>query len=133
MGNHGKERTGSKQIPAGQKGDLQVAGSIPSQHVPGAKEVLPPMPTIGPNLSPEIGSSLTAFANGFQPTTPGKSPGVGHSFVRRKEENVQKSLNNALSVTNSLEGNIDDFRPTGPGRSPGVGHSYQNTSMEPNA
>lgn len=128
--NYGKEPTGSKQIPAGHKGDVQVTGPIPSYHVSGAKEFFPPMSSIGPNPSPEFGSSLTSFANGFQPTTPGKSPGVGHSYVGRKEENTQKSLSNSLSVAHSLGTNANDFRPTGPGRSPGVGHSYQTT--EPN-
>lgn len=133
QGNQGKEPVGSKQIPAGNKGDLQVTGLPPSHDISGAKEFFPPMSTIGPNPSPEFGSSLAAYANGFQPTTPGNSPGVGHSSIGRKEENEQKAPSSRPNVTHSLDANRDDFRPTGPGRSPGVGHSYQSTNTEPNA
>lgn len=52
----------------------------------------------------------------FQPTTPGNSPGVGHSFAGKKQKAEVK-------VT---AGKPDGFQPTTPGHSPGVGHSIGN-------
>ncbi|PPS12103.1 hypothetical protein GOBAR_AA08572 [Gossypium barbadense] len=48
----------------------------------------------------------------FRPTTPGHSPGAGHSTGPNSDDyNV------------GTEYDTDDFRPTTPGHSPGAGHS----------
>lgn len=129
--NHGKQSIGSKQVPRGHKGDLQVTGPIAGHDVSGTKEVFQPMSPNGQS-SPEVGSSLTVHVNGFQPTAPGNSPGVGHSSRGRKQIE-QKAPSTTPNLAYSLEGSTDDFRPTAPGRSPGVGHSIRNTKAEPNS
>lgn len=131
QGNRGKEPIGSKHIPVGHKGDRQVTRPLPSHEISGAKEFFPPMSTVGPNPNPGFGSSLTAHVNGFQPTAPGNSPGVGHSYAGGKVENKQYAPSSKSNVAHPLEANPDDFRPTGPGRSPGVGHFYGSTNAEP--
>ncbi|KAG8367070.1 hypothetical protein BUALT_Bualt16G0034400 [Buddleja alternifolia] len=55
----------------------------------------------------------------FRPTTPGNSPGIGHSFEGQKDETEQKQ------DFSNVTGSTDDFRPTGPGHSPGIGHSLE--------
>nr|XP_027074673.1 precursor of CEP9-like [Coffea arabica] len=132
QGNRGKEPIGSKHSPLGHKGDLHVTWTLASHEISEAKESFPPTSRVSPNPNPGFGSSLTAYVNGFQPTTPGNSPGVGHSYVGGKAENKQNAPNSTSSVAHALESNPDDFRPTGPGRSPGVGHFYRSTNSEPN-
>ncbi|KAL3525711.1 hypothetical protein ACH5RR_014083 [Cinchona calisaya] len=133
QGNHVKEPIVSKQIPAEHNGHLQDTRPLPSHDISEVKEFFPPTSTTGPQTSSEFDSSLPAYANGFQPTTPGNSPGVGHSYAGRKVENEQKAPSSTPNVAHFLDSDPDDFRPTAPGRSPGVGHSYQSTNREPNA
>ncbi|XP_057530219.1 precursor of CEP9 [Amaranthus tricolor] len=49
--------------------------------------------------------STLGITNDFRPTSPGSSPGAGHS------------------ETNQIAGGLDDYRPTSPGHSPGAGHA----------
>ncbi|CAA2961207.1 Hypothetical predicted protein, partial [Olea europaea subsp. europaea] len=74
-----------------------------------------PPPT---NQKHEVDSSDAMGVNDFRPTSPGKSPGIGHSFPAQKD---------------NVAGKTDDFRPTGPGHSPGIGHSFANKTTGPNA
>lgn len=71
-----------------------------------AKLVSAPRPPPPPEL---MSSSEVGGVDSFQPTTPGNSPGVGHSFT-----------------TMAAPGKTDGFQPTTPGHSPGVGHSIGN-------
>lgn len=74
----------------------QLKGVMSEHKKDGAKLVVSPPPA-------ELSSS-----DAFQPTTPGNSPGVGHSF------------------STMAAGKTDGFQPTTPGHSPGVGHSIGN-------
>ncbi|KAK2657439.1 hypothetical protein Ddye_010491 [Dipteronia dyeriana] len=65
----------------------------------------------------------------FRPTTPGISPGVGHSFSQDQQKAESKLVaDNSKKAGHFMTGGKDDFRPTTPGRSPGIGHA-----AEPNA
>ncbi|CAI9110147.1 OLC1v1010123C1 [Oldenlandia corymbosa var. corymbosa] len=126
--NQGKEVIGSNQASTGYQGDLQKTQT--NYDVPETKRVLPKMSSNVPKSSTEFGSSMAEHVNGFQPTAPGNSPGVGHSHEGRKQ--MEQNIPSAKSSEGYfLEGSTDDFRPTGPGRSPGVGHSVRNTKEEP--
>lgn len=102
----------------------------------GKKEVLPP-PT--PTKSSDIGDSVTGYADDFRPTTPGNSPGVGHSFAEGDEDIEQEPAAGSMRSSNAndkhsnIAGDKDDFRPTNPGHSPGVGHAFLSKKTEPNA
>ncbi|KAJ4714916.1 Precursor of CEP9 [Melia azedarach] len=92
----------------------------------GKKKILPP---IG------YDDSTTAFKDDFRPTTPGNSPGVGHSFAQ-EEADVESNVVADHSVStagHSVTGFKDDFRPTAPGHSPGVGHAFQTENAGPKA
>lgn len=78
----------------------------------GKKEVLPP---------PLPDSAIAGYKDAFRPTTPGNSPGAGHSFLGVSDDK------------HSIAGETDDFRRTNPGHSPGVGHVFQTKNSEPNA
>ncbi|KAF8010235.1 hypothetical protein BT93_J1003 [Corymbia citriodora subsp. variegata] len=81
----------------------------------------------------DLGESHAVYKDDFRPTTPGSSPGVGHSFMGSKKGGAQaKSLNGngeKLTVTEIL----GDFQPTAPGHSPGVGHVYESKIDKPKA
>ncbi|KAK7309221.1 hypothetical protein RJT34_05773 [Clitoria ternatea] len=79
---------------------------------------------IMPKLEGGSGDSGANYANGFRPTTPGNSPGIGHrKFGEDKDMKVVGALVQSPDVKVSVtKGN--DFRPTG--HSPGVGHSGEN-------
>ncbi|KAL3525706.1 hypothetical protein ACH5RR_014078 [Cinchona calisaya] len=91
QGNHVNEPIVSKQIPAGRKGRLQDASPLPSHDISEAKEYFPTVSTIGQKTGNEFDSSQAAYAKGYQPTTPGNSPRVGHSHVGREDENEQNA------------------------------------------
>ncbi|KAJ4840819.1 hypothetical protein Tsubulata_031617 [Turnera subulata] len=57
-----------------------------------------------------------AQSEDFRPTTPGHSPGAGHSA------HPQSAIPSPIINT---QDHRDDFEPTNPGHSPGVGHSTQ--------
>lgn len=85
-----------------------------------------------PIPSKELSSSDASHSreeNGFQPTTPGNSPGVGHSFAGQKRNYAQSEGQDFDSV----KGKTDGFQPTTPGHSPGVGHALGNLKEGPNA
>ncbi|KAF8010233.1 hypothetical protein BT93_J1001 [Corymbia citriodora subsp. variegata] len=81
----------------------------------------------------DLGGSEAVYKDDFRPTTPGSSPGVGHSFVGSKKGVAQakdpSSNEERLTVTEILV----NFRPTGPGHSPGVGHRFESKIDEPKA
>ncbi|MFQ6663887.1 hypothetical protein Gotur_031208 [Gossypium turneri] len=89
-----------------------------------SKQVLPP-PT--PIKASDFGDSIEGYKEDFRPTTPGNSPGVGHSFAEVVEDIVEQ---NPASI--SVQGN---GKRSIAGHSPGVGHAYPNRSQnsEPNA
>ena len=75
------------------------------------------------NLSfqkPNYKDSAVVNKDSFRPTTPGKSPAIGHSIANN---NGLVKRNSANGEPHFVTGNKDDFRPTVPGHSPGVGHS----------
>lgn len=81
-------------------------------------------PSTVPAKSQEVTSLEASHSNDFRPTTPGSSPGIGHSFTGQKDDMPRKVFST---------GNPDDFRPTGPGHSPGIGHSMSTVNTEPKA
>ncbi|KAL4379198.1 hypothetical protein GQ457_02G007770 [Hibiscus cannabinus] len=93
-------------------GRLSFAG-----HRPGRKQVLPPPM---PRKSSDFGVSVDGYEDAFRPTTPGNSPGAGHSFGQDDEETEQKHAGRVSSIY----GDKDAFRPTTPGNSPAAGHSF---------
>ncbi|KAF7136051.1 hypothetical protein RHSIM_Rhsim08G0102000 [Rhododendron simsii] len=86
-----------------------------------------------PGSSPGVGHSQTLgsdesvaeYEDDFRPTTPGSSPGVGHSFETKKDDVQSDTQSKGTGVSHSMGGNENDFRPTGPGHSPGVGHAFK--------
>ncbi|KAK7386455.1 hypothetical protein VNO78_26694 [Psophocarpus tetragonolobus] len=75
-----------------------------------------------------ISGAGVAYTNGFQPTTPGNSPGVGHrKFAQEdKEMKAKVTVHSSDVKVYETEGTTNGFKPTNPGHSPGVGHSQQN-------
>ncbi|KAK3222445.1 hypothetical protein Dsin_009470 [Dipteronia sinensis] len=99
-----------------------------SNSINSKKEIFPP-PTVS------FGDSEANSKDDFRPTTPGISPGVGHSFAQ-DQQNVESKLvavNSNKKAGHFMTGDKDDFRPTTPGHSPGVGHAFRNKNAEPNA
>ncbi|CAJ1929708.1 unnamed protein product [Sphenostylis stenocarpa] len=72
----------------------------------------------------DSGGSGVGYADSFQPTTPGHSPGVGHNKIDAEDDKDVK-VNGVLLHSphvNVPMAEEKDFRPTNPGHSPGVGH-----------
>ncbi|KAL6993718.1 hypothetical protein U1Q18_011831 [Sarracenia purpurea var. burkii] len=124
-GRHGSQSINSQKNDEGQTQgyDLSAPHAI---HVPisdhstaGKKDVLPTI-------------TLEGHKDDFRSTTPGNSPGVGHSFPGQKDHTQKNAQNKSAYFSHSVEGDINDFKPTGPGHSPGIGHSFQNTNAEGN-
>ncbi|GMI86445.1 hypothetical protein HRI_002313800 [Hibiscus trionum] len=87
----------------------------------GSNQVLPP-PT--PTKTSDFGDTLQGYKEDFRPTTPGNSPGVGHSFAEDDEDIVEQKPG-SFNAKHSTAGDKEDFRPTTPGNSPGAGHSFE--------
>ncbi|KAG8497513.1 hypothetical protein CXB51_008870 [Gossypium anomalum] len=89
-----------------------------------SNQVLPP-PT--PTKTLDFGDSIEGYKEDFRPTTPGSSPGVGHSFAEDVEDIAERK-----PPSISVQGNGNRSIA---GHSPGVGHAYPNGSQnsEPNA
>ncbi|KAL3725969.1 precursor of CEP6-like [Eucalyptus grandis] len=73
-----------------------------------------------------LGESEALDKDDFRPTTPGSSPGVGHSFDGLKKEAVRLKTPSGDEERLTVMGITDDFEATRPGHSPGVGHAVQN-------
>ncbi|KAK8606838.1 hypothetical protein V6N13_052594 [Hibiscus sabdariffa] len=103
-----------------------------THHHPGSKQVLPPPM---PNKSSDFSVSVDGYRDAFRPTTPGNSPGAGHSFGEDDEETEQKPAGRFSSIDgkHSINGDREDFRPTNPGHSPGGGHAFVSKKSKPNA
>ncbi|KAG2724484.1 hypothetical protein I3760_01G019800 [Carya illinoinensis] len=110
------------------------ASHIPStvdQSVTRKKEA--PVPPKKPNYSFSFRDSEVAHnKDDFRPTTPGNSPGVGHSFQNQEADVESKALAKGKDVRHSLAGFKDNYQPTAPGHSPGVGHVFQSKNEKPN-
>lgn len=78
-------------------------------------------------------STVANSIDGFRPTAPGNSPGVGHSYSNNDVKVQQKGVGIGPGVGHSDAGSTNDFKPTQPGHSPGVGHSFVDKNTEPNA
>ncbi|KAL8117607.1 hypothetical protein AgCh_015473 [Apium graveolens] len=78
-------------------------------------------------------STVENSIDGFRPTAPGNSPGVGHSYTNNDVKVQQKGVGIGPGVSHSDAGSTDDFKPTQPGHSPGVDHSFVEKNTEPNA
>ncbi|KAL0377731.1 UNVERIFIED_CONTAM: hypothetical protein Sradi_3078600 [Sesamum radiatum] len=113
---YAKQAIKVEQSVGSRKENLQVTGQ---------RKISPPMI---PPPSHEFISSDVSRSDSFQPTTPGNSPGIGHSFTGKKHDTQAK----AQDFT-SVAGQTDGFQPTTPGHSPGVGHSFGNFKAGPNA
>lgn len=100
------------------------------QSVAGKKETVPPE---APNSNFSFRDSAAGHdINDFRPTSPGNSPGVGHSFPLHEADVESKAPAGKIpGARNSLTG-VKDYRPTMPGHSPGVGHILQDESVKPN-
>ncbi|KAI3500479.1 hypothetical protein L1887_36301 [Cichorium endivia] len=105
----------------------QELDGVPSASLPVAeKKVVFPQ-------SQGHGKSEPDSVTDFRPTTPGNSPGAGHSFTEHRLDTQSVATSDAPAVPESGAGNSDDFRPTGPGHSPGGGHSKDGHIATPNA
>ncbi|KAG8384399.1 hypothetical protein BUALT_Bualt04G0114000 [Buddleja alternifolia] len=80
------------------------------------KKISPP---ITPTQSHEFSTSDVSRTDAFTPTTPGNSPGIGHSFAVQKH-NMQTNVQDFSTVA----GETDGTQHTTPGHSPGIGHSF---------
>ncbi|KAM7507087.1 hypothetical protein LguiA_017540 [Lonicera macranthoides] len=101
------------------------------------KNTFPPSPT----QTLEFGNIEAGNVDDFRPTTPGNSPGVGHSFEEHNVDVEPEALGSGSTIASSLAGNtddfrptvpgnVDDFRPTTPGNSPGAGHSFEEHNVD---
>lgn len=63
----------------------------------------------------------------FRPTTPGNSPGVGHSFQGLNKTPQHNTNSEYVQYTT---GSVSDFKPTGSSQSPGVGHTVEDDSVK---
>ncbi|KAK4791382.1 hypothetical protein SAY86_031795 [Trapa natans] len=81
--------------------------------------------------------SAVAWVKNFRPTTPGNSPGAGHSldgFMQKALASKEPAGRKTGKDNHPLTGSpVNDFRPTGPRHSPGVGHTVGSVSTEPKA
>lgn len=78
-------------------------------------------------------STVANSIDGFRPTAPGNSPGVGHFYTKNDVKVQSKGVGIRPDVGHSNAGSNEDFKPTQPGHSPGVGHSFKDKNTEPNA
>ncbi|KAI3503099.1 hypothetical protein L1887_31535 [Cichorium endivia] len=76
-----------------------------------------------PNQTQKDEISDLKAVTAFRPTTPGSSPGAGHSFTENRPGFVSKAVSNVSGVFHSTSESDTGFRPTKPGSSPGAGHS----------
>ncbi|KAF8018610.1 hypothetical protein BT93_H3491 [Corymbia citriodora subsp. variegata] len=90
-----------------------------------AREETVPSPTAHDQAA-NLGDSEAVYKDDFRPTTPGSSPGVGHSFIGLKKEAVHPKAPSGDEERLTVTGTPDDFEATRPGHSPGVGHAFQN-------
>ncbi|KAL4568702.1 hypothetical protein LXL04_024317 [Taraxacum kok-saghyz] len=88
-----------------------------------AQDFRPTMPVCSHAISLAEGRKLKDVT-GFRPTTPGNSPGAGHSFTENRPDAVLGNESDIHHSVNSESGTA--FRPTKPGNSPGAGHSIHN-------
>ncbi|XVE82768.1 hypothetical protein DITRI_Ditri16bG0032300 [Diplodiscus trichospermus] len=102
-----------------------------AHHGSGKKEVLPPAI---PTKTSDFGASLAGYKDAFRPTTPGSSPGAGHSFIDDDEDTEQKSVSISPNKDkHSTAGDKEEFRPSNPGHSPGICHACPSKNAKPNA
>ncbi|TXG59462.1 hypothetical protein EZV62_014035 [Acer yangbiense] len=106
----------------------ETANKKGSSSINSKKEIFSP-----PTMS--FGDSEASYKDAFRPTTPGKSPSVGHSFSQDQQNAESKSVlaDNSQKAGHFITGDKNDFRPSAPGHSPGVGHAFRNKNAEPNA
>ncbi|KAK3416163.1 hypothetical protein EUGRSUZ_H02001, partial [Eucalyptus grandis] len=100
-------------------------------HSHAGKETVP-SPTAHDQAA-DLGESNAVYKDDFRPTTPGSSPGVGHSFVGSKKEGAQAKAPSGNEERLTITEILGDFRPTEPGHSPGVGHVFESKIDEPKA
>ncbi|KAI3416608.1 uncharacterized protein J3R85_015321, partial [Psidium guajava] len=98
-------------------------------HSDGRKEMVP-SPTAHDQA---VNSGDLEAVDDFRPSTPGSSPGVGHSFVGSKMGGARPKAPSGGEESLIATGTLGDFRPTGTGHSPGVGHAFQSKNDEPKA
>lgn len=132
LGKHSCRTISSHKTPTRKERNVQVTFAdnrqIVENSVVRTREIFPSPPT------QSLGFSAVAKPiDDFPPTTPGNSPGIGHSYAEHNVEIQPKGAGNGPGVHHSTAGNINDLPPTGPGHSPGIGHSFQNKKAEPNA
>ncbi|KAM7507080.1 hypothetical protein LguiA_017533 [Lonicera macranthoides] len=110
---------------------VKTVGDIPNtdHSIASKKNTFP----LSPTQTLGSGNIEAGNVDDFRPTTPGNSPGVGHSFEEHNVDVEPEALGNGSTVGSSLAGNTDDSRPTVPGHSAGVGHSLQTKKTKPNA
>ncbi|XVF59454.1 hypothetical protein PTKIN_Ptkin07bG0277400 [Pterospermum kingtungense] len=102
------------KIDSKQSNQVDNSGAM-HKSASGKKQVLPP----------PLPNSVAGYKDAFRPTTPGNSPGAGHSSF--------PGSNSSSDDKHSIAGATDDFRRTNPGHSPGVGHVFEGQNSEPNA
>ncbi|KAH1113469.1 hypothetical protein J1N35_006847 [Gossypium stocksii] len=94
------------------------------------KRVFPPPPTTETSY---FGDSVEGHKEDFRPTTPGNSPGVGHSFPEDDEDIADRKPGSFSLQGNSKQSiarDEDGLRPTTPGNSPGAGHSFEDNDED---
>ncbi|KAF8018608.1 hypothetical protein BT93_H3489 [Corymbia citriodora subsp. variegata] len=81
----------------------------------------------------DSGKSEAVYKDDFRHTSPGTTPGVGHSFVGLKKEAVRLKAPSRNEERQTVMGALGEFQSTTPGHSPGVGHILQSKNEEPKA
>ncbi|KAJ9564536.1 hypothetical protein OSB04_000502 [Centaurea solstitialis] len=86
-----------------------------------------------PTQTQKDGISDQKAVTAFRPTTPGNSPGAGHSFTEHGLDFVSEAVSNVDGIPQPTAESENGFRPTKPGNSPGAGHSIHNQTTKPKA
>lgn len=114
MGKYDSRNINTQKTPTRKEYDVQVTSEDDNHSV--EHSVVRKKETFPPPSTQSLGfSAVSESIDDFRPTTPGNSPGIGHSDTERNVE-----------IQSNEEGK-------GPGHSPGIGHSFQNKKAEPNA
>ncbi|KVI02672.1 hypothetical protein Ccrd_019039 [Cynara cardunculus var. scolymus] len=112
---------------------VSSAGEVPTITSPPVTEKEAKFPPQVPTQTQGDGISDLKAITAFRPTTPGNSPGAGHSFTEHRLDFESEASSNVNGIPQSNAESGNGFRPTKPGSSPGAGHSIHSKTTKPKA
>ncbi|KAI3665718.1 hypothetical protein L6452_44348 [Arctium lappa] len=121
-----------KHLRSANSFQVSSAGRVTTTGPPVAAEKARFPPQV-PTQTQQDGISDLKAITAFRPTTPGNSPGAGHSFTEHRLDFESEAASNVYGIPQSTAESGNGFRPTKPGNSPGAGHSIHNQITKPKA